>query len=60
MKMNEFDMILKQEDFDLMQDIGVNSYRFSISWARILPSEFCFMKTNEFNMIRHGCFCQVS
>ncbi|KAK8293291.1 hypothetical protein V6Z11_D06G178600 [Gossypium hirsutum] len=28
------------EDLDLMQDIGVNSYRFSISWARILPSEF--------------------
>ncbi|MBA0839642.1 hypothetical protein Goarm_005348, partial [Gossypium armourianum] len=25
------------EDLDLMQDIGVNSYRFSISWARILP-----------------------
>ncbi|TYI78012.1 hypothetical protein E1A91_D06G181200v1 [Gossypium mustelinum] len=28
---------LYQEDLDLMQDIGVNSYRFSISWARILP-----------------------
>ncbi|KAK8974099.1 hypothetical protein V6N11_064587 [Hibiscus sabdariffa] len=26
-----------QEDLDLMQHIGVNSYRFSISWARILP-----------------------
>ncbi|XP_039016436.1 beta-glucosidase 18-like [Hibiscus syriacus] len=26
-----------QEDLDLMQRIGVNSYRFSISWARILP-----------------------
>ncbi|XVE51144.1 hypothetical protein DITRI_Ditri02bG0015600 [Diplodiscus trichospermus] len=26
-----------QEDFDLMNHIGVNSYRFSISWARILP-----------------------
>ncbi|XVF27837.1 hypothetical protein REPUB_Repub14bG0143600 [Reevesia pubescens] len=25
------------EDFDLMNYIGVNSYRFSISWARILP-----------------------
>ncbi|KAI9127696.1 hypothetical protein K1719_000689 [Acacia pycnantha] len=26
-----------QEDVDLMEYIGVNSYRFSISWARILP-----------------------
>ncbi|GLT83242.1 hypothetical protein SLE2022_015430 [Rubroshorea leprosula] len=25
------------EDLDLMNYIGVNSYRFSISWARILP-----------------------
>ncbi|GMH19459.1 hypothetical protein Nepgr_021300 [Nepenthes gracilis] len=26
-----------REDVDLMADLGVNSYRFSISWARILP-----------------------
>ncbi|KAJ8761895.1 hypothetical protein K2173_005606 [Erythroxylum novogranatense] len=25
------------EDIDLMDNIGVNSFRFSISWARILP-----------------------
>ncbi|GKV16054.1 hypothetical protein SLEP1_g26760 [Rubroshorea leprosula] len=25
------------EDIDLMDSIGVNSYRFSLSWARILP-----------------------
>ncbi|CAA7054701.1 unnamed protein product [Microthlaspi erraticum] len=25
------------EDLDLMEDLGVNSYRFSLSWARILP-----------------------
>ncbi|KAI5590524.1 hypothetical protein BDE02_04G014600 [Populus trichocarpa] len=25
------------EDIDLMETLGVNSYRFSISWARILP-----------------------
>ncbi|GAB4830909.1 Beta-glucosidase 47 [Ancistrocladus abbreviatus] len=28
---------LYQEDVNLMADLGVNSYRFSISWARILP-----------------------
>ncbi|KAK8940774.1 Beta-glucosidase 18 [Platanthera zijinensis] len=25
------------DDIDLMQSLGVNSYRFSISWSRILP-----------------------
>ncbi|CAH8388480.1 unnamed protein product [Eruca vesicaria subsp. sativa] len=26
------------EDLDLMKDLGVNSYRFSLSWPRILPN----------------------
>ncbi|KAG6467318.1 hypothetical protein ZIOFF_074875 [Zingiber officinale] len=26
-----------QEDIELMESIGVNAYRFSISWSRILP-----------------------
>jgi beta-glucosidase/6-phospho-beta-glucosidase/beta-galactosidase len=29
-----------QEDVDLMKDIGVDAYRFSISWARIFPSMY--------------------
>ncbi|XLT89765.1 hypothetical protein HN873_011440 [Arachis hypogaea] len=28
-----------QEDVDLMQFLGANTYRFSLSWARILPSK---------------------
>jgi beta-glucosidase len=28
-----------QEDIELMHSMGVNSYRFSIAWTRILPSE---------------------
>ncbi|EOY28640.1 Beta glucosidase 46 isoform 2, partial [Theobroma cacao] len=35
-----------QEDIDLMHSLGVNSYRFSISWARILPKGR-FGKINE-------------
>uniref|UniRef100_A0A453CI70 Uncharacterized protein n=1 Tax=Aegilops tauschii subsp. strangulata TaxID=200361 RepID=A0A453CI70_AEGTS len=30
------------EDIELMHSLGVNSYRFSIAWTRILPSEFDF------------------
>jgi len=26
-----------QEDLDLLQDMGANAYRFSISWPRVLP-----------------------
>ncbi|XP_039044042.1 beta-glucosidase 46-like [Hibiscus syriacus] len=35
-----------QEDIELMHSLGVNSYRFSISWARILPKGR-FGKINE-------------
>lgn len=27
-----------EEDFDLMQDLGMNCYRFQISWSRICPT----------------------
>lgn len=27
-----------EEDVDLLKELGVNAYRFSISWSRILPS----------------------
>ena len=39
----------KQEDLYLMDLMGVNSYRFSISWARILPGKlFNFLKGKTF------------
>ncbi|KAH7569533.1 hypothetical protein JRO89_XS06G0180300 [Xanthoceras sorbifolium] len=39
------------EDLDLMEYIGVDSYRFSISWARILPNRVKFWATfNEPNV----------
>ena len=27
-----------QTDIDIMADLGLNAYRFSISWARVIPS----------------------
>lgn len=27
-----------EEDFDLMQEMGVNTYRFQISWSRVCPT----------------------
>lgn len=32
-------MNILQEDVQIMKEMGLNAYRFSISWPRILPSE---------------------
>ena len=32
-------VIWKQEDIKLMKDMGMDAYRFSISWSRIYPSK---------------------
>ncbi|OEL22949.1 putative inactive beta-glucosidase 14 [Dichanthelium oligosanthes] len=34
------------EDIELMHSLGVNSYRFSIAWARILPRSFGHVNPN--------------
>lgn len=34
---NQYDRKQYLQDFALMKKLGVNSYRFSISWARLLP-----------------------
>lgn len=31
-----------EEDFNLLEDMGQNAYRFSIEWSRIEPEEGCF------------------
>lgn len=33
---------LWQRDLDLVRDLGLNSYRFSLEWARIEPDAGCF------------------
>jgi beta-glucosidase len=37
------------EDFDILKDLGLNSYRFSIEWSRVEPEEGRFDET----AIRH-------
>ncbi|KAG4945892.1 hypothetical protein JHK87_041899 [Glycine soja] len=39
-----------QEDVDLMDYIGVNSYRFSLSWARILPKIEPFVTMSHYDI----------
>lgn len=31
-------LLISQEDIQLMADMGMDAYRFSIAWSRILPS----------------------
>ncbi|AQK44839.1 Beta-glucosidase 47 [Zea mays] len=38
-----------EDDIELMHSLGTNAYRFSISWARILPSEFLFVLDLKLN-----------
>ena len=32
-------LLIIQEDVEIMKDINMDAYRFSISWSRILPSK---------------------
>ncbi|WZY85299.1 hypothetical protein YC2023_031683 [Brassica napus] len=41
---------LYPEDLDLMKDLGVNSYRFSLSWARILPRMEPFITLTHYDI----------
>ena len=34
---NQYDRVQYLKDFALMKELGVNTYRFSIAWSRILP-----------------------
>jgi hypothetical protein len=37
-----------QEDVRLLKEMGMDAYRFSISWARILPSKYIKKDPNMF------------
>jgi beta-glucosidase/6-phospho-beta-glucosidase/beta-galactosidase len=37
----------------LMKEIGLDAYRFSVSWSRILPSKYRLKKPNMFPSYAH-------
>ncbi|KAK9010355.1 hypothetical protein V6N11_036866 [Hibiscus sabdariffa] len=41
MIMEILQMIIITEDTEIAHSLGVNAYRFSISWARVLPGGMC-------------------
>ena len=55
-------LYLLQEDVQLMVDIGLDAYRFSISWSRLIPSMMTqvwsinYIKTIKFLVIVRTCF----
>ena len=36
-----------QEDLQLMADLGLEAYRFSVSWSRLIPGMLDFMLLTE-------------
>ncbi|WP_225206695.1 family 1 glycosylhydrolase [Novosphingobium huizhouense] len=49
--------LLWEQDLDLVQSIGLNSYRFSIEWARIEPAEgeFSMAMLDHYKRVIAGC-----
>lgn len=44
-------VILAQEDVGIMEDIGFDAYRFSISWSRMLPSKLYNLSSKKVSYI---------
>jgi beta-glucosidase len=46
-----------EEDLDLVRAIGLNSYRFSVEWARIepAPGEFSTAALDHYRRVTEGC-----
>ncbi|KAF8703433.1 hypothetical protein HU200_032238 [Digitaria exilis] len=44
-----------KEDVRIMKDMGMDAYRFSISWTRILPSKCCLMSNDYILVILKAC-----
>jgi len=45
----------RQEDVKMLKEMGMDAYRFSISWSRILPSKY---KTNPICFVRWKIYHQ--
>lgn len=46
-----------QGDIDLMKDLGMDAYRFSISWPRIFPSKLQSVRSGPENFACHSSAC---
>lgn len=46
-----------QGDIDLMKDLGMDAYRFSISWPRIFPSKLQSVRSDPENFACHSSAC---
>ena len=49
-----------QEDVQLMADMGMNAYRFSIAWSRILPSMWLQIRIAMLHWYSNGPLIYVS
>lgn len=44
-------LISLQEDIEIIHSLGVDAYRFSISWTRILPSASLILTSSPMSLI---------
>jgi len=49
-------ILMIQEDVEIMKDINMDAYRFSISWSRILPSKKLRLKNILFFLLLNFSF----
>jgi len=51
------DLDFMQEDVQLMANMGLDAYRFSISWSRLIPGKIIKMLAEKF-LIECLTYCQ--
>jgi hypothetical protein len=55
--------LILQEDVKLMSETGLEAYRFSISWSRLIPSTellIVFIKTTLYSFLIYHAVSEIS